>query len=105
MLHTFIGIARAASERRAGDLRARRTGCETSWQAREAFFRRHFGCPLDGIAEWTDTYRPDYGTFPFMKATHYMAKVVNLLNQRRQSRSGATRDATRCNRRGWMLER
>ncbi len=78
---THIHWYRQGSERAARwRLACMVDGCDTSWQARDAFFRRHFGCPLDGIVEWTDTYRSDYGTFPFMKATHYMAKVVNLLN-------------------------
>jgi hypothetical protein len=55
-------------------------GCGATRESYESFFARHYGCPLEGQVVWSDTCRPDFNSAPFMKATHYMEKVIHLLN-------------------------
>lgn len=52
-------------------------GCPHVRLAHEAFFARHWGCPIErDLASDQRTFQ----SAPFLKATHYMSKVVNLLN-------------------------
>ena len=55
-------------------------GCQTALQANDAFFATHRNCPLENRVTWSDTCKRTFSTAPFMKATHYMPRVVNLLN-------------------------
>jgi hypothetical protein len=55
-------------------------GCGATRQSYESFFGRHYGCPLEGVVAWSDSCRAEFTSAPFMKATHYMGKVIHLLN-------------------------
>lgn len=54
--------------------------CRELRPANQSFFARHDRCPLDGRVTWSETCKQEYSTNPFMKATHYMPRVVSLLN-------------------------
>ncbi len=58
--------------------------CGFAKPARDSFYGRHYGCPLEPVAgvgtDGETELRLDYSSAPFMKATHYVAKVIHLLN-------------------------
>lgn len=71
------------------------TGCTYEAAAHRAFYGEHRDCQAPDLAADNANVRADVYTGPFMKATHYIARVVNLLNSdsRLPSPVPGTRDA------------
>lgn len=82
---THLHWLRQGSERAARwRIRCMMQNCPHVREAHQSFFAKHWQCPLDDVDRAgrpiLENREKSWFSAPFMKATHYMARTINLLN-------------------------